>query len=764
MKGDKKFPPNHLLSHARTERGWSQAKLAELLETSPVTISRWENGVTFPSPYFRQRLSKHLQKSIAELGLMPLEHDTKIVSILNLRNPFFTGREALLALLHKRLSTTRIAALTPAQALYGLGGIGKSQTAAEYAYRYAEEYTGVYWIRAATRELLIADFVRLAERLDIAEQHGQDTTLIVAAVKRWLESHQDWLLILDNADDLLMAQEFLPQTRSGYVLLTTRAQASGAIAESVEVEKLDLFNGILLLLRQSKLLQGDALLESVQPEERAAAERIVHEMDGLPLAIAQVGAYLEETGRSITDYLDLYATHRKELLAHRSQLFLNYDETVYTTWSLSFQQIEQQSPVAADVLRLCAFLAPDAIPEELLTQGASVLDDALRNASTDPLRLDEVLKVLRNYSLVRRNGNTHMLSMHRLVQAVLKEWMEKETQRAWAERTVRVVNAAFPKGDNTKDEDQQYYLQYYVPHIQYCATLIEQYELDFPEAIQLLFSAATFLSTYGFYTLSQTLHEQVLAIRRRVLGTDEHLDVAESLNALAILARVQDRYQQSEELHRQVLAIREKLLEPEHPMVAQSLNNLGVLYRNQGRYELAEPLLQRALDIRRQTLGGENPSTLLTHINLAHLYIERREYDSAERILEQTHSTIERALGPEAPLLARNLHLMARIAYERGKYAAAEQFWRHAIEILENKYDSEHPTLVEHLDSLAKLSLVRNNVQQARMLWQRAFSISENTLGPEHPETMGYSKRLCEMPGGDDSKATKVLPSPSFQR
>src|SRR5204863_2916504 len=120
------------------------------------------------------------------------------------------------------------------------------------------------------------------------------------------------------------------------------------------------------------------------------------------------------TGCTLSDYLRLYATHRKELLARHSRLILDYPETVATTWSLSFQQIEQANPAAAEVLRLCAFLAPDAIPEELLTRGVAELGVVLGAAAADPFKLNEALGVLRRYSLVRRNGSTNMLSIHRL--------------------------------------------------------------------------------------------------------------------------------------------------------------------------------------------------------------------------------------------------------------------------------------------------------------------------------------------------------------
>ena len=256
----------------------------------------------------------------------------------------------------------------------------------------------------------------------------------------------------------------------------------------------------------------------------------------MPLALVQAGAYVEETGCSLADYLRLYATHRKDLLARRSRLLLDYPETVATTWSLSFQQVEQQSPAAADMLRLCAFLAPDAIPEELLTRGAAELGAVPGAAAADPFKLNEALEVLRRYSLVRRDASTHMLSIHRLVQTVLKESMDQETQRAWAERTVRAVNAAFPEDDYGAGKNRQYYLQYYLPHVQECATLITQYQLHFPEAAQLLYQAGAFLYFHGFYPQSQSLHQQALAIREQVFGS-EHPAVAESLNALAMLAR-----------------------------------------------------------------------------------------------------------------------------------------------------------------------------------------------------------------------------------
>ncbi len=733
----------------RLERGWSQQQLAEQVGTTSVNISRWENGSHFPTPYFRQKLGEVFGKSPAELGLVPtpssLPHVPKVWTVPFTRNPFFTGREPLLTLIHERLSTTGMAALIQAQSLYGLGGIGKTQTAAEYAFRYRDEYIHVFWMRAAMRETLAADFVKLAQLLDLPEKDGQDQLHIVAAVKDWLAANDGWLLILDNADDLPLAQEFLPTRHKGYVLFTTRDQAAGAIAVSVEVEKLTPQDSILLLLRWSKRLGRDAPLDQARTEDRAAAERIAREMDGLPLALVQAGAYVEETGCSLQDYLGLYAAHRKELLAQRGRLMLDYPDTVATTWSLSFRWVEEQSPAAADVLRLCAFLAPDAIPEELLMRGiVEPLSADPEAEARDPYRLNEALGVLLRYSLVRREENTHMLSIHRLVQTVLKASMDEETRRTWAERVVRVVNAALPDANSLTGENQQHYLRFYLPHAQECAALIDQYHLHTQEAARLLFRASGYLYFHGFYSQSQSLLQQSLAVGEQVFGP-EHPAIAESLSVLAIIASNQKDYERAERFYQQALVIREKALGPQHPTTAESLNNLGVFYCTIGKYEQAEPLLRQALSINERSLGSENPITLNFVINLARLYTEQRRYEQAERLLHQVLETGERALGPEHPLIAHNLNLLAKLSFEQGNSEQAELLWKRSLATIEKTLGSVHPATAERLSDLAELYFTQGRYSEAQSFCERALSICEKRLGSEHTDTISVRQQMSKI-------------------
>src|SRR5207237_763448 len=172
-----------------------------------------------------------------------------------------TGREMLLRSLHEQLTGSKAVALTQMFAIHGLGGIGKTQTAVEYAYRYQHEYQAVLWVRAAAHDTLISDYVTIADLLQLTEQDKQDQTRMVDAVKHVFIRQQDWLLILDNADDLEIVPDFLPTSQRGHLLLTTRDPAVEGIAQSIEVEQMDVREGIELLLQRSRVLAAEAPLE-----------------------------------------------------------------------------------------------------------------------------------------------------------------------------------------------------------------------------------------------------------------------------------------------------------------------------------------------------------------------------------------------------------------------------------------------------------------------------------------------------------------------
>src|SRR6266571_3504453 len=244
------------------------------------------------------------------------------------RNPFFTGRGDVLTRLHDSLHADHTAALTQPHGISGLGGVGKTQTALEYAYRYHTEYQAVLWARSDSQGVLTSDFVNIAHLLDLPEKDEQDQNQIVEAVMRWLRVNSRWLLILDNVEDITVVTPFIPLASRGHILLTTRTQAMGGIAQHIAVEKMSPELGALLLLRRAGFIAIESSLDAANDDDRTQALEISHALDGLPLALDQAGAYIKETPCGLADYLLLYHARVTDLLSARGSAHSDYPGSV----------------------------------------------------------------------------------------------------------------------------------------------------------------------------------------------------------------------------------------------------------------------------------------------------------------------------------------------------------------------------------------------------------------------------------------------------
>jgi tetratricopeptide (TPR) repeat protein len=469
------------------------------------------------------------------------------------RNEAFTGREQILTDLRGDLLKKS------KQALFGLGGVGKTQIAAEYAYRHRDEYTAVFWSFAGTEQSVRGGYAAIATLLDLPEKESQEQAKVTDAVKNWLEQNAGWLLVLDNADDPAMLKPFLPQLIKGHILLTSRAysfQKIGLVSPR-EINVLSPDEAREFLLRRT----GKGPMEK-SPE----ADALAKELGYLPLALEQAAAYIAETGAIFSSYVAGYRKQGLKLLEKQGPVMGNDEKeqqkrTVATTWALNFADIEKNSPASADLLRLSSFLAPDAIPLELLEKGAAKLPGhlaaKLAEASDNPLVLDELLSLLLRFSLIRRDDEKLTYSIHPLVQDVVRDGINKEDQKAWAEQTVKFVNAAFP---DVMRFENWHLCDRFLPHALACSRFINIFGMESADE-------GLLLSRAGYY-----------------------------LNERA-------EYVQAELLFRRALAIDEKALGPEHPHTATSLNNQAELYRTQGRYYEAEPLYRRALAIDEKALG-----------------------------------------------------------------------------------------------------------------------------------------------------------------
>jgi tetratricopeptide (TPR) repeat protein len=675
---------------------------------------------------------------------------TSVFSNLPERNPFFTGRERVLEQLQETLATQKRAAVS------GLGGGGKTQTAVEYAYKHLEQYVYTFWANAASRETIISSYIAIAKLLKLPLATVQDQTIIVDAIQHWLNSHEKWLLILDNADDLAMAREFITTASRGHLILTTRVRATGLLAPRIDIREMGIDEGSLLLLRRAQYIAHDALLNEAVQADQDKAKNIATQLDGLPLALDQAGAYIEETGCGLSSYLDLYRKRASELLRERGTLNSGHPDPVASTWALSFENIEQVNPVAAELLKFCAFLDPEAIPEEVFREGAPDLGPVLGSVGLDELALNRAVAEILKYSLLRRDPNSQTLGMHRLVQTVLKQGMNQDMQRRWAERAVRAVNRAFPRVEFSTWPCCERLL----PQAHACADLIKEWDFELSEAGRLLNRAGIYSFERGQYDNAELLYQQALEIRQKALGP-EHSDLAYSLNCLAGLFRKTGRYAKAEQLYLRSLTIQQQALGTGHPDVAHTLNELARLYHRKGDYAKAEEVCLRALKISEQASDPVHSWLAESLNNLAGIYDDLGRRAAAEALCQRALTVWEQILGPADPHMAASLNNLALVHYNQGRYTQAELLYKRALTIWEQTLGPEHPDVAHTVCSLALLYYNQGRNIEADPLYQRALAIREKALGPEHPNV---AKSLNNLAGLYDAQGRYASAEPLYER
>jgi transcriptional regulator with XRE-family HTH domain len=544
---------NDLLRNARVQRHWTQSTLAAQLNTTRVTIVHWEQGKTSPGLYFRERLCDLFGLTEQALGLDQRSTETRLSRtwlIAEERNSFFTGRETILQQLHEAFGKGNKSSLGRVQIITGLAGVGKTQVALEYAYRSRQHYSAVIWLRAETYEMLSTDLVKVGTALQLA-MHEQDETQREGSLRNWLETTSKWLLIFDNVEELALVYKVLPaHDLRGDVVITTRMQATGRFSHQFNLEEMDLDQSALLLLRRAKLLPLHSELMQAPSHQRVLAARLCQELGGLPLAIDQAGAYIEETGCGLAGYLERFQQRCSRLLSWRGQDTGGYPFSVTTTLLMAQERIGRQSPVAFELLCLCLFLCPDNIPESLITHGASHLGSLIQAA--DILSLDDAFAILNASALLRRDPETHLLSIHRLVQLVLRDWLEEEIQHLWLERVLRALYYLFPAHPD-HEEAVWPLCELLLPHIQNCSEQVghltggKQPAQIVSICSTLLLKVADYMFERARYQEAESLLNRSLNLANQVHASGYQVEVP-GLRTLALCHERLNRYHEAASL------------------------------------------------------------------------------------------------------------------------------------------------------------------------------------------------------------------------
>lgn len=745
-----------VLRQFRKRKGLSQQRLASLIGVHRDSMSSWERGEYFPeTPTMLHELARVLALDAEEKRLLfeSLYGTASMLPVYNLpeHNPYFTGREQMLHQIHRHLTqTSSVAPVAPAQplALSGLAGMGKTQVALAYAYRFRAHYHDIFWVQAETRETMIASYLVFAEQLRLPEREQQAPRQVIEAVTRWFRNHKGWLLILDNVEDMNLLHLCLPVPRQGTILLTTRQAVMAPFAHTLTLDVMTEAEGMLLLLRRAGMVAHEEPLDRVTADQQEEARVIVRAVGGLPLALDQAGTYLAETHCCLADYLALFQRQAALLLDRRGQA-VDHVQSVSSTFSLCFEQVEQASPTAAALLRLCLFLVPDAIPEEMLLGAGSSDDSLLPPLPDDPVRFDDALVLLHRYSLLQRNPESKTLTIHRLVQMVLRERIDAHEQRLWAEQAVLVINSSFPTIGG------QGHLWSSTPrcfsHAQACVALIEAWHIRSLEAARLLTQLGAYLVERGDYEQAFLLLKKALEMRMTLLGS-QHPDVVETLNDLAIIAHYQHHDDQAETLHRQALAILTTIYGPEHPDVAQCLQNIATVCHYQGKYTETEALFQQALHMRKMLHGAAHHEVATCCNDFARLVGFQGNYGEAECLYQQALAIYEHPSIPKNEVLnhARTLVNLASLILEQGRVEQAESLCTQGLTLFEEALGTDHADTALAMNMLGQVLLAQGNVEQAQSAFERVLCIWERELAPQHPrlvQTRAYLTALESVRG-----------------
>ena len=683
------------------------------------------------------------------------------------RNPAFTGRTQVLETLRDQLGGGVSVVLPQSQALYGLGGVGKTQIAIEYAHRFMADYDLVWWVSAEDTEGVVASLAELAVQLGATV--GEDDTAAAQEALRRLSRGAplaSWLLVFDNADNPERLAPYLPKG-GGHILITSRNQSW---AQQVAPLPVDVF------LRSESV---DHLMGRAAGLSPQAADRLADALGDLPLAVEQAGAWIAETATPVDDYLEQLAAQTTSVLALNQPA--DYPETVAATWNISISRLRENSPASARLLELCAFFAPEPISNQLLygremIEALRPYDPALR----EKLVLGRVIREIGRFALAKIDQVGGTLQVHRLVQAVIRAQLGEAEQREARHVVHTVLAGARPDGEEPIDDPETYpRFQVIWPHmtaaeVRYCVEpetrrlSIDRVRYrwkrgDFPGAhalaeelladwrlrlgeddIQYLYlrgQLANILRSQGRFVESREINEDLLARQRALLGpTHPHTYITTSSLASDLAAL--GAYESSVELAREAHEGFSQIFHESHRRTLSAANNLGLALRMVGRYSDARALDQDILDRRTEVLGPDHPYTLASAERLGRDLREVGRYSDSVSLLSRTYASHKRLLGKSFPGTLRCAKSLAVSLRRSGQFQDARRLTTATRAQYRAQYETATPdTLACDLNMAADL-FAADEREEARKVAQEALKRYMKVPGEAHPYTQAALNNL----------------------
>ncbi|KAJ7255559.1 P-loop containing nucleoside triphosphate hydrolase protein [Mycena rebaudengoi] len=691
-------------------------------------------------------------------------------------SPMFHGRRNVLDKMHAYFSQDigrRHVCL-----LHGLGGAGKTQICLKFLDETDKaRFMDVFFLDASTIDTIKDGLKNIALTRSIGS-NDEDAS-------RWLASSQEeWLLIFDNADDPgIKLFKYFPQSSSGNILITSRnpqlyVHAPNCYHHISDMEEED---AVHLLLASA--------IQPLTIETQLLATDIVKALYCFPLAIVQAGAYIAKT-QKLRKYLTLYQQNHAELLSRLPDQPLDkYAWSVYTTWDISFNCLGH---LAAKFLQICSFLHYEGISEAIFSSAATYkhkrlgpteeqmrepqefLNNFLTHAGTwDELCFTDMTMEIQGYSLINKDPNTNLLSIHPLV-------------HDWSRRTITDMNstqqctATILAMATMSTLDEQVFHISLLPHLnsvlhgkpkiayefyygyvwvyydsghfnqskELCVALLENREhilgSDHPETLSVMSSLAATYWKLGKFTDSLDLHVTVLQKRKQILGP-EHPDTLAAMSSLAATYHSLGKLTEAEQLKVVVLEERKQIYGPEHPHTLHAMSSLAGTYWKLGKFTDAEELDIAVLEKRKQMLGKEHPDTLHAMSELAVTYHAIGKLTEAEELNVVVLEKRKQILGPDHPKTLRAMSNLAATYWNLGKFMDAKELYVAVLEQRRQLYGTEHP---ETLTAMANLGVTCRDLgkfREAEHLLSTVLKKKSSTLGPEHKETLIAQEWLARL-------------------
>ena len=410
------------------------------------------------------------------------------------------------------------------------------------------------------------------------------------------------------------------------------------------------------------------------------ARKLAERLDGHPLALATAGAFLSQSAISFAKYLQQYEAKWK-VIESIKELSDYPSRTMYSTWDLSFAQIQQQNARAANLLRFLAYLDYQGTWYDLLQGGQDKDQPAwFTELASNEFIFEDAIQILTRYCLVESHHQTGTYSLHVCVHDWTLDGLNHDINLTLYWLAVDCV-AGQVSDTNWSDLSTLKYRRYNA-HAE------------------------------------RLLHDRFQrAVNRHTFSGRE----LRKLGQVADLLAQQDQHKASERMYVQLLAGSEKALSPDHPSTLNTVLRLGILNRKQGKLAEAERMYERALAGYEKALGPDDMSTLDTVQNLGNLYRKQGKLAEAERMYERPLAGYEKALGPYHTSTLAAVHNLGILYRKQGRLAEAERMYERALAGYEKVLSPDHPSTLDIIHNLGSLYRKQGKLAEAERMYKRRW-------------------------------------------